>query len=148
MSLADVLREPVPAMPTLPPLRLASVADSLATRWGQAAEPPAGLDLDAVVERFAAALAEGSAALTRVGPDNWRALPWALWHQDARLARQPAMLDALAARVREAPRRGLAAALIGAYLRAFSPGLPGLEQVASLLAEQVDRRYWPWRDRA
>jgi len=58
------------------------------------------------------------------------------------------MLAALAARLRAIPRRGLTAGLIGAYLRAFSADLPGLDRVAALLDEQVERWSWPWRDRA
>jgi len=77
MSFAEALGEPVPPPPTFAPLRLPRVADEMASKLGQAANPSPGLDLDAVVERFAAALREGSATLSRVGSRDWRPLPWA-----------------------------------------------------------------------
>jgi hypothetical protein len=148
MSLAQALREAALPTTVLAPPRLVIVARQLASRWSQTATPPQGPDLDAVVERFAAALGDGASAWRQLGPRDWRSLPWALWHQDSRLAREPALLDALEARLRQTRRRSLVAGLIGAYLHAFSPGRPGLDRVAALLAEQVERWDWPWRERA
>jgi len=116
----------------------------LAEHFSMQVDLPPHEDLNALEARIRSALQEGRIA--KLGPRDWRMLPYVLWHREPPLVERPGLLQALRAKLRDGgSSRRLLRNLLNAYLRDFDPGRPQLTEIARLIDEhrfKMDEVWW------
>ena len=130
---------------TLGEPKLVRTAGELSHRWSGVAELPPMDSIEELAGRLRAALAAGQ--LDQVSDRDWTRAAFVLWHGEAPLAADTRFLDPYLSRLDRRRRRREVSFLISAYLRAFAPDLPSIQQVGAVLARLALIWDWPWADR-